>query len=111
MQPVTGPSAVAADDLAATARRVLLAGGIPEAAAGPGGGLADTGFLAAPLHALGPARVTITWCEAGLPRPCQSRPGPGLARCKATLAAAGCRSEYVVAADGGYLAVLAPAGA
>ena len=43
-----------------------------------------------------------------LSRSCRPRAGAGLARCQAALAAAGCRSEYVLAADGGYLAVLAP---
>ncbi len=109
MNPVSGAADVLGD-LAATARRALAAAGIPEAAAGPGGVLGAAGFLAVPLRALGPDRVAVTWREAGFPQACRPRAGAGLARCQAALAAAGCRSEYVLAADGGYLAVLAPRG-
>ena len=104
------PCSAAAASLTAATRRALAAAGIPEAAAGPGRGLAPAGFLAAPLRALGPDRVAVTWHDAGVPQPCQPRPGPGLGQCRAALDALGYRTEYVVAPDGGYLAVLAPAG-
>jgi hypothetical protein len=107
MQPVSG--AAGTGSLAATARQALTAAGIPEASAVPASGAA--GFLAVPLRAVGPDRVAVTWREPGVPQPPRPRLGPGLARCRAVLDASGYRSEYVIADDGGYLAVLAPAGA
>jgi hypothetical protein len=109
MRPVGAPAA--GSSLTATARRALATAGIPEAGAGPDGAPGTTGFLAVPLRAVGPDRVAVAWQEAGVPQRPQPRPGPGLTRCRSALDAAGYRSEYVIAGHGGYLAVLAPAGA
>lgn len=110
MQPVTGGSGgTPITSPVPAARAILEAVGLHEATEDPVGIPTTPGYLVTSLRALGPDRAAVRWRVPGAAAGWSASPGSDLARCRDALHAAGCRCEFVIADDGGYLAVLPPA--